>query len=232
MADEQAVNPPGEAGGDTPQSGGDETVALRAQLADMQRKLDTLTKGDAEEAARRMEFDATARAATQIIRAMPDSEPVKKEREGVRLAAAIVAERERRLRVDEEARLKEGNASVARQRDQYIEGRGKELGLTADEIELVKAAARDRKAPDTDSVDKMLAPFESRAANRGAERRTPQIARVNTDSGQASGGATKTYEDILRDYEERQRQGDRSATIMNARLEASRLGLLPRRIGA
>jgi len=229
-ANAAVVGDPGETGGPEPQSGGNDRVAaLESQVAELQGRLAVVQSGnDDVETARRVRFDATAEAAAATVQAMPEG--VEKEKQRVKLAAALVQEKDRRMTADSEKRDRQFAQSLEQQRDRYIDEKGREHGLSGEEIDLVKAAAAQKKVIDSEGVDKLFAPIMKRARAATGETQVPPIARVRTDSGAGQSGASKTYQDLLRDARERIRNGER-VDLIDVRRDAARQGILPRRVG-
>jgi hypothetical protein len=174
-----------------------------------------------DEVARRTEFDASAKAALAIIARMPDG--VEKGHAKNQLGAAAIGEQKRRQDHDATRQAYSAAQNVALERERYIDKEAKSLGLSAAEADIIKAAAYAKNAQNSETVDAMLEPFRERAEARKA---TPPISRVRTDSGAASGGATpRTYEDFLRDAQERQAAGDRNIDLVQVRRNARAAGV-------
>src|SRR3990167_450812 len=226
-----AVLEAGAAGEPTSQGGDEQVAGLQRQVADLQKRLDSIPQAhESEETSMRAQFDGTANASLLLINRMPDG-PEKREAR-ITLGEAALREKARRDKYEEDARGRRAAQTVAQQRDSFIDDRVKELGLGADEADIIKAAALPQNALDTEAVNKIIAPFEKRARAGTGGSNVPAIAKVPTDSRPGTAGATKSYEDLLNDVRERQMAGDRKASILDARREARRLGILPGRVGA
>lgn len=122
--------------------------------------------------------------------------------------------------------VQERQNTLARDRDSYIARVAKGAGISVDRL---RRFAKD--ATTTEEVDEVVGILsEGKAATKAlaeAKGETPAISRAKTDSGLATAGGNKTtQDDVIQEFRERQAKGDKSATLVEARLEMRRRGLL------
>lgn len=214
------------AGGD-PQAGdtgaaesGDDSQLrqLQAERDALRQQLDATAKAEADQRKRQNEqLEQTFKAR---ISQMPE-----KDRPAAELQLAqwkLAIEREEIQRERDQV-LKGQEALGVYARNAYIDVQAAKFGV--DREEVARRVAK-FNVQDTEGVDDIVALLAAAKGGKEAKSQTPAIARGRTDSATATGGASRTYADILNDLRERQAKGEK-ATLKEARQEAARLGVLP-----
>lgn len=209
-----------QAGGTGPAGSGDEQQIrqLQAERDSLRQQLDAQAKAEADQRQKTNEqLEQTFRAR---IAQLPEKDRPEAELNLKTWKMQIKQEEQDRR----EAALQKGQEALGiYARNAYIDLQATKNGI--DRAELARRVER-YNVQDTEGVDDLVEMMVAAKGTSAAKSQTPAIARGRTDSAAASGGASRTYADILNDIRTRQANGER-VSIKEAREEAARLGVLP-----
>lgn len=222
------------AGGD-PQVGGTEVVQsgdgaqlrqLQAERDRLQQELEAKNRAEAEQ--RRKSIEQLRQSFRAKINTLPEKDRREAEiqlREWELKVEDEEREHERKRREAELSQIEQALGVAARKL--YVDTKAAEHGLDPKELQR---RVEKFDVTTTEGVDEIVSLMVEAKSGKVSQSKTPAIARGRTDSATATGGASRTYADIIRDYRQRQLNGEHVG-LKEAREEARQLGVLPPPLG-